>query len=273
MRVSALEPDDLPPALRHLCAPDDARALEADRQAYLREIADVPRGRRRFVLRRSGRREPPRFGPRARPERGDLAEGDDRRSPTLPAEQSAVERWGVGALVITVVAFMVVAAAIVMTVAPRLSARPDTLALSATTDAPIGSAGALLPAAQVQVNGGVRSLRDLRPSVLALWPQGGCADCAAALADASRAARSQGLRLIVAGSDRAAIRTAIAQAAPGSVALTDAQQALSVYRPTGLTLVAVHADGIVAEVIRDHRAGQPLDALLRTLASPGAAAR
>lgn len=199
--------DGEPPVPAGWVAPDDARELELDRLAWLRE----QRARQRdSALRR------------------------------LLAWPRPLISGGLALLAVLVAAVAVVAPGLIVP-----ASRPAPLA---HPTAPAGTVGGLLPPVSLQVAGGRRQARALRPVVLALVPDS--CRCPAAVGALAQATGRYGVPLVLIAP--ASQGAALMQAAPGGRVFTaDDGGALSAaYRPQGLTAVLVRADGVVAEVER-----------------------
>lgn len=219
--------DDLPP-LRNVVIPDDARELEPDRQAWLREqgseLADLRgRGWRRLLPGPTGRRWAGRVG--------------------------------------LLVPVMAVAAALSLLLSltsgpgeARTPAAP--LASPAVAD---GAVGGLLPDVLLASRVGPVSTRMLRPAVLMLLPA--TCDCQSTVSAVSAAAATHRLRvwLLSDSADLAASRQLASAASaavgvdPGDIAVLSGAIApfQRDYQMSGVTLVLVRADGVVTEVLRN----------------------
>lgn len=246
--MSAIDPDDEPglPERRGGCPddevplgvviPDDLRDLDADIAAYHRERRQAARRARlrqlRFIRTWDGRSRP-------------------------------------GVVVVLLGFAMVASLATLLT--PQLDPPPQAAPLADTAvDAP-GGEGALVPDTYVTLRGLPRQVRDLRPAVLALPPPG--CDCAADLDEVSSATTSYQLPLYLVG-EHAHLReltTLASRVGNGTTqVLIDEKRALLLaYAPTELTLVLVHADGLVGAVVR-WADGVRLDSDLAVLTRPGA---
>ncbi len=219
------DPDDF----AGITIPDDASSLEADRWRYYRELD---------------------------------ARGELRHTPDQPAETDHPSRWRDGLpwfghrgsnlipLGFIVAAVLAMVGSLLLATVSRVDAPLATAPLAVGT-ADVGVVGGLLPSAPVAVNGAPRLLRDIRPAVIALVPQGDCPECQAGVANAAAAAEAARMRFIVAseGSDPT---SAESYAAPvGAATLLAPVGTFADYRPRGLTLFSVAPDGVVADVIRD----------------------
>lgn len=255
--MGALEPDDLPPELRDVVIPDDARELDRDRLAYYRELAARARADERPASPAARiRRLPKPFDP--------------TRSPQFPSAPDGM----ITSLAIGVAVMVALFGALLLTFSVSGGPLPQTMP-RATVDVPVGQPGGLLPDVPVVVNGLDRSTADVRPAVLVLWPAEGCGTgCEAALADVGRAAAEQRVRVVLAGTpEQGEDMRAAARQVPGSATwLTEPTGALSVVGPSGLTVVTVHADGVIGDVLRDVGPGTSYDGSFDTLSLPGAPA-
>lgn len=240
---------DLPPLPFGVVVPDDASALAADRDAWLRELSDLQQ-----------RREAPAGGP---------ASGRGPLSRLAGAPGTGGLRFGVfGAVLALVLAGAAAAGSLLLVLVPRTGLRTATPLPLATTAAVRaarpGEAGALLPDTRVRpVGGPTTSLREVRPAVLAVvGPQvtASCRDCRRLLDDVALQAAQAGLRLWLVGpSEQVPALVGLARSVGngGSGVLEDVDGALAgALGAAGTTLVLVHADGVVAAVQRD--AAEPL---------------
>jgi hypothetical protein len=136
---------------------------------------------------------------------------------------------------------------------------PRTLPLAQQTSPSVGELGGLLPATELLVGGLQRNSRELRPAVL--------------LDDLFRQVKEYGLPMYLVGSE--AMRTEIARTARdvgnGTAApVVDPSDALTTtYAARGVTVLLVHADGIVGAVFRELAPGVRLEPELAPLSSPG----
>jgi hypothetical protein len=231
-----------------LLVPDDPRSLEGDRLAYLRELqtardAGLARWRRPF---RSG---PPGTG-----------------------------LLGTGLAGPAILVLLVVVGLIGSTLSVFGSSATSTRALSPlASDDPalVGSVGGLLPDAQVLVKGTPASLRSARPAVLVMVPAD-CPGCSDLLPALRAQAKEYNLGFVLVGPRSQATqladlaRESLASSATVLIDPTDAVRAA--YDPSGVTVVAVHTDGVVAAVWRDVQPDQRLETTLVQLESPGARA-
>jgi hypothetical protein len=265
-RPDDLQPDDLPAADHDLpplppgvVVPDDASALAADREAWVRE------------LRGTDQHAPPAErligAPRSRP---------------LPRRAGGL-RFGVfGAVLALVLAGAAAAGSLLLVLVPRTGLRTASALPLATTaaarSARPGEPGALLPDTRVRAVGGVpTSVREVRPALLALVGPGvtaSCRDCRTLLDDAALQAAQAGVRLWLvgpAGQVPSLVTLARAVGNGGSGVLEDVDGALArQLSASGTTLVLVHADGVVAAVRRDAAEPLPLAPDLSSLRGGGA---
>lgn len=221
----APEPDDIP--LAGVDIPDDPRALDADRWAYYEELS------------RSGR---------------------TRHTPDQPATDHP-SRWREGQpwfgyhgsrispLIFLIVSLVAMAATVLVALVPRADAPQQTRTL-ATPTAEIGQLGGLMPNAAVAINGAPRLLRDIRPAIIAVLPDGACPECADAVAAAAADATDAGVRLFVAGGREETAEVEALAEANGGLSMTYAGNPFEVFRPTGVTMVLVAPDGAVSDVVR-----------------------
>jgi hypothetical protein len=234
--------------------PDDAAALESDRQAYLDEQA-----------RGIGRAQGPDWS---------------MREPALPAlprmfQTRRWQRYGLsGPLVIAVLLAVAVVGSLMTVLRPEVSTAPTPLPLSepAPGAAP-ATIGGLMPEALVTLDGVPLALRRLRPAVLVVVPPT-CPTCSDLVADVASQARALQLRTLLVGQPEQLdqLTELTNDAARGTAGVVvDGQGALTSLNPgPGPTLVLVHADGIVADVIRDPLTTARLGPKLETLPRPGA---
>lgn len=223
--AAAPEPDDVP--LAGISIPDDPRDLDADRWAYYEELA---------------------------------RKGQVRHTPDQPP-QDHLARWREGTpwfgyrgsrmspLIFLIVSLVAMAATMVVAFVPRADAPAQTRSLAAP-GADVGQIGGLLPAAAVGINGQPRLLRDIRPAVIAVVPDGSCPTCSEAIAVAAEDAAAAGVRLFVAGNVESTPSLEALATTVGAPLMTYSASPFDVYRPAGLTLVLVAPDGLVDDVIR-----------------------
>jgi hypothetical protein len=132
--------DGWPPDFEHLVIPDDARELDADARALARE--------RRARVRRDRLRNLTRI----------------RRWHQYPLS------WAVA---IAAVAATLGVTSLLVALRPVTRAAPRSQPLATTVSHPVGAEGGLLPDVRVgQAGGSERALRDLRPAVIVLVPEG-----------------------------------------------------------------------------------------------------
>lgn len=241
MAWSGAPDDDLPPL--DVVIPDDARELDADLAAYHRELS---------LLRVHETAEAP-----------------------LPAPAPWWRRFG-ATLSLGVVALLLVAAsaAALALLGPRPGLRPPARALAQQPTAAPGRVGGLLPDTTVLADGSERSLRELRPAVLAVV-RPGCR-CAAALRAVYHQAAGFGLPMfLLASAENAyAIRGMATDAGLTTVSTVvdrDGATARTIAPDDAAsTFVLVHADGVVREVLTGVRPSDPLEHQLAPLNDPGA---
>jgi hypothetical protein len=131
--------------------------------------------------------------------------------------------------------------------------------------------GGLLPATELLVGGLSKNSRELRPGVLALIPPS--CECVPLLDDLFRQVKEYGYPMYLVGSE--AMRTEIQKTARdvgnGTAApVVDPSGTLTAtYAARGVTVLLVHADGIVGAVFRELAPGVRLEPELAPLSSPG----
>lgn len=248
------DPDDAGPSgLPRLEIPDDARALDGDRWRYYDE------------LHRQRKMESPPGGPAGPDHPGTWRDGKPWfglfGSSRIP-------------LMFAIAACLAMAASFLLPLIQRPNPPKQTEALALETG-PVGREGGLLPVAQVQLNGGERDLRDIRPAVVAVVPVGDCPGCRSALSAASRTAQAVGYTLVIAdtASDAPAAEVGASEVAadpdanvgrdPVVPRLIAAAGTFDPYAPEGLTLLVVTGDGTVASVIRDADVGSTAEGSLQ----------
>lgn len=218
--------------------PDDARELDRDIQAYHRER----RAQRRHRLAR-------RLG-------GPLA----RDGMVLPLLASCLA--------------LTLLAGTLLTMFTARRGIPSTLQTTSTpreTRPPVGQVGGLLPAASVVLgHGQPRTLRDFRPSVLALVPVG--CHCMAAARQLTAQASAARVTLYFVG-DSSTVGRARGLARHSGLGtdqvVTDTEDAMGgTYQPSGLTAVLVDKDGSVRSVTPDLGPGLQLESSIRALNGP-----
>ena len=252
--------DNLPPAESSLedlgvVIPDDPSALEPERQTLLDEQA---RGIGAAHGPDFSRREPP---------------------PGLPRFMSGRwSRFGIsGPLIIAILLTVAVIGSFLTILTPNTVPGPTPAPLAQTPSGLVaGEVGALLPDAQVQLDGIPLNVQRFRPVVLAIVPRD-CPQCEATLRNAQRQTREFGLRLALVGAaDQAEQMGALSRTATNRLAavLVDPQSGLTgLYPPNSVTLVLVHSDGIIGSLVRDPTATQPLELQLAQLAQPAQRAK
>ena len=217
--------------------PDDARDLDRDVQAYHREVRVQ---RRRARLNRV-------TGPLV------------RRGMVIP-------------LVAVCLALTLLSGTLLSVVAGRQNASPSATASGSARrpTAPSAAAASQLPNAPVTLDGKQVSLRKLVPAVLA-WIPDPCS-CVAALKQLARQAARAHVPMYLVGTDRAVLtlRALAHQVGQGtSQVVNDTTNAISAYRPIGLTAILARRDGTVRAVIRRFQATDPnLATALPALVSP-----
>jgi hypothetical protein len=226
--------------------PDDARELARDFKAWQREVR-WNRRRQRF----------------------ERWTGRDVRDRDLRGRQVS------GTVVVAIVLLVGLIGATLVVFTPRNVRRPVPpvpLALAAPTQA-AGAVGGLLPAADLTTNvGGVVHARDLRPTVLALIPAN--CRCATALKELVTEAGESGLLPVelVSTASQASQLAALTDDVGDRlvVPLRDIQSALvDPIAPLGLTVVAVHSDGVIETIVRNFSGDTSLVASLHQLSQPG----
>ncbi len=228
-RHDDLLPEDLAGLTLH--APDDPRDLEADRDAWLteEETGLIAPESGTWAQRRQARRR-----------RLSLTAGVLVVALLVVAVSSAVGAWIVG---------------------PQASAPPAAPLASPAPDT--GQIGGLLPEDAVLQDGSTPiSARSLRPSVLALVPAQ-CDECEELLTTVAQQAGSFGVSTVaIGGADQAEQLAALSEAV-GSLqmsTLTDPTNTLrATYGLTGVTLLLVRDDGVVADVVRNPTADTHLE--------------
>jgi hypothetical protein len=212
-----------------LLVPDDPRSLDAERDAYLRELRDRrdaesgPMGALRAILRRST---------------GGMRPGIGLTGPLL--------------LVLLVVVGLVGSSLSVFG-ASSSDDRQQTPLASPPADQPVGSVGGLLPDVFLTGQDRVFPLRQARPAVLVMVPTA-CPDCGEILRSLRLQAAGYTLPMLLVGSPTQLqqLRAMDDAELGGSVAVaTDGGNILeSTYLPNGVTAILVRDDGIVAMVAR-----------------------
>ena len=251
---------------RSIPVPDDARELDADRWAYLAEL----------------RRKAAGIEPAPHPGRwsrwsstpGGTGRWDVR---TDGRWGGAAERWNRAewSTRLGLVALLAVAcvSALSLVLAARLTPVGAPLPLAQAAAAAPGADGGLLPDVTVSTPYGLeRDLRAVRPAVLAVVP----AECACheELRLVQRLAHEAGVPLWLVGPDQQELLRLRAVTGHSAGVLLDSSGLGEAYGSTGLTLVTVHADGVVGDVLRNLDQGglapESLRPLLQDLPSPGA---
>jgi len=229
--------DDLPSV--NVVVPDDASELDPDVRAYYRE--------RRLA-----------------------------RARALVAKVFLTRRWrrfGLsGPILVAVLVFVGLVGSMLAILGPHQVHRtPRTLPLAQQTSPPVGELGGLLPATELLVGGLQKNSRELRPGVLALIPP--ACECVPLLDDLFRQVKEYGYPMYLVGSE--AMRTEIERTARdvgnGTAApVVDPSGTLTAtYAARGITVLLVHADGILGAVFRELAPGVRLEPELAPLSSPG----
>lgn len=238
-RHDDLLPEDLEGLTLH--APDDLRDLAADRDAWLdEEIRPAPPAGGTWAARREARRR-----------RLALTAGVLVVALLIVAVSSAVGAWLVGPQASPPAA------------APLADAAPDP-----------GQIGGLLPEDVVLQDGATLiSARSVRPSVIALIPAA-CDECAELLEGVAEQAGSFGVSTVAIGSPDQVDQLAALTQSVGPLqlsTLTDPATSLRVtYGLTGITLLLVRNDGVVADVVRNPTPDTRLEGALVELVPTGA---
>lgn len=223
-----------------LLVPDDARSLDADRDAYLREL------RRR----RGGRTAGGRIGSVLRSATGGFRPGMGLTGPLM--------------LILLVVVGLVGSTLSVFGTSATDN-RPQTPLASPPSGNPTGSIGGLLPDATLSGRDSTFPMRKVRPAVLVLVPTS-CPDCGAIVQALRMQAASYTLPLLLVGPPRQLqqLRDLDDSKLGGSVAVAtdDSDILTSTYLPSGVTAVLVRDDGIVALVARNLQATTKLETAL-----------
>jgi hypothetical protein len=154
---------------------------------------------------------------------------------------------------------------------PREATPPVPLVLAAPTSAP-GTVGGLLPDDALVGQTGTTTARALRPALLAVTEP--ACGCTAALTHLAEEAADNGLTVYLIGS--AAQQPALTALA-GSTTLAvrvmvDQDSAITTAFAKGaLTVVAVHADGVIEQIVNDFTRTTSLDTVLAELKQPAPA--
>jgi hypothetical protein len=227
------------PAGQPVVVPDDARELARDVEAWRREQR-WERRRRAFERRFLG-------GP--------------HRSGSMSAP-----------LVIAVLLAVAMLGATIVSSAgspARHVVKPVTLALAAPAAAP-GSLGGLVPDADLTGPTGTTPARVLRPAVLA-FASAGCA-CASALAHLADEAAPYGLTIYLIGAvaQHTELATLSDEAGRDGITVLDDPSGTfaSALSRGGLTVVAVHADGVIGALTGSFSRAMSLDAVFAGLKEP-----
>lgn len=240
--------------------PDDARELDGERDAWLRE------------QRRAG-----------------LARGWARAWRRILLSRRWEPHGLSGPLVGAVLLVVAAVGSLAVVFGPSPTARPASAPL-ATQDSgetqdsgdasadepPTGQAaprpGRLLPSVALRTSSGAVDVRTARPGVLALVPPD-CA-CTAALEEVFRQSAEFRLRLWLVGGfeSLADVRRLAAEVGNGTAVVAEDPlgRLRATYAARGLTLLLVHSDGVVDASIREATADLRLEGRLASLASPGA---
>jgi hypothetical protein len=224
--------DDLEAGGLAFLVPDDARALDADREAYLRELAELQGA--------------------ARPEDPQPAMTPPR---SLLARVGRTRRWqayGLSGPLVTAVLLVVALVGSLMTVlAPRNAPAPAARPLAATGTRPPGEVGGLLPDATLSVGPVEISARGMRPTVLLFIPTD-CTDCLTVVSAVLLQVRSHRLHLMLVGPpaqhDQLADLDRHGAGGQATLALDPSGELDRVYGQDRPTVVVVAADGIVTAI-------------------------
>lgn len=225
---------------QHFTVPDDASELDADRWRYYAELSQS----------------------------GALEHAPGRPTPETPGGwRDGLPWFGFRGSRHTPVLFMAAAALamlaslLLLGLMPRANPPEATRPLSLTS-AEVGEIGGLLPAGPAAVNGSPRVLRDIRPALLIVAPNS-CGDCADAVATAAAQARGEGVRPFVTGTPTQSQTLTWLATSVAAPVLTVEPGALDDFDPSGVTLIAVGADGEVVQIARDATADTDVTASLR----------
>ncbi|HEY5201596.1 MAG TPA: hypothetical protein VIJ31_11900 [Acidothermaceae bacterium] len=240
------------PAGAHVVVPDDARELARDIAAWRRE--ERWKRRRRVFERMLGGGATSTHGGGATSTHG----GRTTRALSAPI----------------IITLMIAAALLGATLIfpgrtpEHQPTAPVPLVLAAPTAAP-GTVGGLVPDDALVGQTGATTARALRPALLAVT-QHECA-CAAALTRLAAEAADNGLTIYLIGS-QAQQSELNALAGNMSVAvrvMVDKDSAITAAFAKGtLTVVAVHADGVIEQIVNDFTRTTSLDAVLPELKQP-----
>ncbi|HET6816827.1 MAG TPA: hypothetical protein VFH66_06335 [Mycobacteriales bacterium] len=220
------------PWIDPVVVPDDIRALQADIDAYHRELRDA------------------------------------RRHP-LVRRLSASRLWRRGATPAAIVATAFALAAVVFAVLtlgdPGVGRRALPSPIASAPAAAVGAVDGLLPDVTVRtISGEARSVRDLRPALVALLPIH--CNCAALMSSLAGQAETVGASLvaIAPAAQDAEVAALSGRTHSGQVAAYfDPAHALAdVYQAAGVTLLVVAPDATVRHVLHDVQPGAHVEALL-----------
>ncbi len=230
--------DDLPQV--NVVVPDDASELDTDVRAYHRE------------RRRAGDR-------------------------SILAKIFLTKRWrrfGLsGPIVIAILLLVGLVASMLAILGPDQGRSTQrSLPLSQRSGQRIGETGGLLPPTELAMAGRRLNSRELRPAVIVLLPSS-CA-CLPLLENVFRQVNEYGHRMYVVGSEAMTaelVQTTKEIGNGTSVVAVDLHGTLAAtYAARGVTLLLVHADGVVGSVIRDVPPEIRLEPQLARLSSAGA---
>jgi hypothetical protein len=233
--------------------PDDASELESERLRYLDEQArGVGRSEPDWSLREPTPQLPRLFGTRR------------------------WRRYGLsGPLVVAVLVVVALAGSLMTVLRPAVGdiPRPLPLAEPAVAAAP-GTSGGLLPDAPVTLDSVPLPMQALRPTVLVVVPAE-CPTCADVVRELDVQTREFRLRSLLLGdpgrTDQLGRISLEADKRLTSIVLDTTRALTTLYPGPGPTLVFVHADGIIADVVSDPSPTTRYEGLLAELAAPGAA--
>jgi hypothetical protein len=235
-----------------VAVPDDASALDLDRERWLAEEAMDTDALDTDALDSELLRAEPR-----------VVEAPDARRSTWVQPRGARRRR------LTITAAVVLVSMVVVAISGAVGAwivgrqAAPTQAALASSDRPPGQIGGLLPPVAVLQNGesGVLA-QSLRPAVIALVPAS-CSDGAELVTQLAPQVGSFGVPLVAVGAAGQADQLDQLSAAAGTsrlVTLIDSEQRLrDVYGMAGTTLLLVRADGVVADVVDNAAPGIHLE--------------
>jgi hypothetical protein len=235
------------PAGAHVAVPDDARELARDIAAWRRE--ERWKRRRRVFERMLG---------------GGATSTRGGRATTTRALSAPI-------IITLMIAAALLGATLIFpggrtpTHAPTA---PVPLVLAAPTSAP-GTVGGLVPDDALVGQTGTTTARALRPALLVVT-QKECA-CGAALSHLATEAAANGLTIyLIGGQSRQAELNALAGSASEAVrVMVDQDSALTTAFGKGtLTVVAVHADGVIDQIVDDFTRTTSLETVLPGLKQP-----